>query len=213
MYGPNNPSWTTGRYAHVFKRELAAHLGAIQADGADPLDLVPELEVQRVLLASFLDHLQGGSFAAGAELMQGAAIAGAAGDGEGGEEGGVIDGVGPVACGDDGGKLVQVDVSYGGVCPDSSLGPPVSHPRSQFFKITAGELEQLRLLTNDIVGTVTRIIAARNQTALTKAEIVWMMGTLREGIGLFVEPDKQRAFVAWLKERIPVKEKGEASVE
>ena len=66
------------------------------------------------------------------------------------------------------------------------------------------DVELVRELSADIVNTVTKIIATRNQTALTKAEIVYLLATMREAIGMFVEKDKQEAFVKYLLERIPI---------
>ena len=67
--GPGHPAWKTGRTAYKFKGRLAQHLALIQQQqeedpDADPLDLLPELETQRVLLSLSLDdlsHVLGGS--------------------------------------------------------------------------------------------------------------------------------------------------------
>jgi hypothetical protein len=69
------------------------------------------------------------------------------------------------------------------------------------------DVELVRELSSDIVNTVTRIIAARNQTALTKAEIVYLMSTMREAIEKFVPKENREAFVRFIMEKIPIGEK------
>jgi hypothetical protein len=66
------------------------------------------------------------------------------------------------------------------------------------------DVELVRELSSDIVNTVTRIIAARNQTALTKAEIVYLMSTMREAIEKFVPKENREAFVRFMMEKIPI---------
>ena len=57
LSGPDHPQWKGGRYAHIYKGRLKQHFEALQADVDDPLDLLPELEVQRVLLARAIEDL------------------------------------------------------------------------------------------------------------------------------------------------------------
>lgn len=54
--GPANANYTHGRYADVFKGKLAEKFRQAQGDGK-PLDLLPELYVQRSLLAQFIDQV------------------------------------------------------------------------------------------------------------------------------------------------------------
>jgi hypothetical protein len=56
----------TGRYAHSLKESLKTKLTDVQ--GGDPLDLLPELEVQRVLLSEYLSRFQGNMNLAGFDI-------------------------------------------------------------------------------------------------------------------------------------------------
>jgi len=64
MHGGATPSGTEsvhykhGRYAEVFKGELREKFTEIQADG-EPLNLLPELHVQRTLLMQYIGSLDG----------------------------------------------------------------------------------------------------------------------------------------------------------
>ena len=65
LAGIANGNYKTGRYAHVFKGRLAQHFESLATDDTNPLDLVPELQVQRVMLSLALDKLDEVTIAAG----------------------------------------------------------------------------------------------------------------------------------------------------
>jgi len=55
---------------------------------------------------------------------------------------------------------------------------------------------------NDVVNTVTRVIAARNQTALAKAEILFIQGAMKEAIEQFVPVENRRPMVKYIKDKL-----------
>src|SRR5574337_91565 len=59
LMGPDSGTWKGGRYAHAWRGRMAAAFKAMQQDVSDPLDLLPELEVQRVLLSLAIQDLAG----------------------------------------------------------------------------------------------------------------------------------------------------------
>jgi hypothetical protein len=48
--GPNHPNWRGGRYAYKFRVRLKQHYKDLGSSETNPLDLLPELEVQRTIL-------------------------------------------------------------------------------------------------------------------------------------------------------------------
>lgn len=54
--GPDSPHYRHGRYANVFKGQLAEKFSAAQGE-EKPLDLLPELQVQRTLLAQYIERV------------------------------------------------------------------------------------------------------------------------------------------------------------
>jgi len=82
--------------------------------------------------------------------------------------------------------------------------PNFSQPKSEDIAITMGSiLEQIRLQLSDIVNTVTKITTQRNQTAITKAEITWLLLTWKEGMNKFVPRENREAYLKWIMENIP----------
>lgn len=56
--GPDNANFKHGRYANAFKGKLAEKFDKASADDK-PLDLLPELAVQRSLLADYIESVSG----------------------------------------------------------------------------------------------------------------------------------------------------------
>ena len=69
--------------------------------------------------------------------------------------------------------------------------------------VEEGQLQIVRDLINDIVGTTQKIGAMINQDRMTSAEMVFIAAALKEIVNEFVAPDKQAAFINRLRERIP----------
>lgn len=65
------------------------------------------------------------------------------------------------------------------------------------------DIENVRLLGNDIVTTASKIVNMRNQTAWTNSEIMFLQLTLGEFIEKFIAPNERAASIAWLLERVP----------
>jgi hypothetical protein len=214
--GIDNGMYKTGRYAHVFKGRLQQHFENIGNDDSNPLDLVPELQVQRVMLSLALDKLDESPLQPQASQPLQLEESNLSGDGSVSYD--VIDN-------DDSMMVVGGGGSGVGVVME-----PLDIPRVEFLDkvdatssievakdarvvqakmrlVRTEDVELVRELSSDIVNTVTRIIAARNQTALTKAEIVYLMSTMREAIEKFVPKENREAFVRFIMEKIPIGEK------
>jgi len=56
--GPDSPHYKTGRYAAAFKGQMAKRFEQASAD-RNPLDLLPELAVQRSLLEDYAENISG----------------------------------------------------------------------------------------------------------------------------------------------------------
>jgi hypothetical protein len=200
----------------------------LDQDDADPLDLLAELEVQRVLLAVMIDQLQPGA-APGLDL-------GSAGPrSDPGASPPVISYELP------GNKATQaireameyrpnkerkkiekeesqktITVGGGGVAQNGIERIPVDGVLAEFSSledqteiksdksvINLDVLEQIQKQLDGIVTTVTRIIAQRNQTAMTKAEVGWLLMVMKEGMDKFVPKENQEAYIRWMMENIP----------
>lgn len=64
--GADSPNLRHGRYSPFLKASLQAKLA--DAQGGNPLDLLPELEVQRALLAEYLERFQRGGSLTGFDI-------------------------------------------------------------------------------------------------------------------------------------------------
>lgn len=121
--GVDHPSFKTGqhsRYRHLLSEKMQAHI-----DDSDPLDLLPELEVQRVLFASYLN-------------------------------------------------------SYNGMGNS----------------IPAQERERLIQWASEITRTAERVNKMRNETALTKAEVMYLAARIADVVSEFIpDADRQQAFI------------------
>jgi len=75
-------------------------------------------------------------------------------------------------------------------------------PPSASILVSAEKVLLVRDLMNDVVNTVTRVIAARNQTALAKAEILFIQGAMKEAIEQFVPVENRRPMVKYIKDKL-----------
>jgi len=75
-------------------------------------------------------------------------------------------------------------------------------PPSPSVLVSPEKVLLVRDLMNDVVNTVTRVIAARNQTALAKAEILYIQGAMKEAIEQFVPVENRRPMVKFIKDRL-----------
>lgn len=120
-----------GRYAYALQGKLREKFAAAMTD-VNPLDLLPELAMQRTLLADYVSRFQPG------------------------------------------------------------------------IPMTSESIGFISDLTNDVVSTATKIINARNQTALTVAEVKYLQIGITALLDEFIpDPDQRRAFVARLMELVP----------
>lgn len=201
---PMRPS----RYSKLWRGRMQeiARL-TLEQDDTDPLDLLAELDVQRVLLSVMIDRLNGGD---GVPL----------GDDE------LSRHVRAVLNDSDNVAKSKIDntVVGGGVVNNSVNVNSVVDARAEFLSENvenegtsegtsestiawvmqnAELVQQIRQQLNDIVTTVTRIVTQRNQTAITKAEVGWLVMMLREGMDKFVPKENQEAYVRWMMDNIP----------
>jgi hypothetical protein len=187
---------------------LRDHIVAMEKDDTNPLDILPELQVQRVMLSLALDKLDESPLQPGPRevaQIQTVGNVGSDNDSDDVSDGNVMMvGGGGVVGYDDMGTL---DIRHAGFSTFSASNSSIKQDnlsKAKMRLVRTEDVELVRELSADIVNTVTKIIATRNQTALTKAEIVYLLATMREAIGMFVEKDKQEAFVKYLLERIPI---------
>jgi hypothetical protein len=138
LVGPDSGTYVHGRYAKVFRGQLAAKF-ADQVDADNPLDLLPELAVQRTLLATYIEHI--------------------------------------------GNKKRPSVLALGNISA----------------------------LANDVVKTATAIIKSRNETALTAAEVTFILTGIRNLLEKYVpDPDARRSFIAELRGLVPGRTDDEA---
>jgi hypothetical protein len=205
------------RYSKLWRgrmKDIATQV--IEQDDSDPLDLLAELEVQRVLLSVLIDRLQPGAAlpvndGPAAQAIREAILTPPAmsrnmrrkiamQDSQTAGEGGVVK---------NDNKMEPVDdqLSEFSTSGDENKGDfhgTLVVPREGSVVPGEGELwEKIQELLRDITTTVTRITTNRNQTAITKAELTWLVMTMKEGMERFVEKDKQEAYVRWMMENIP----------
>ena len=214
--GPLAPRYSSGRYSHVFKGRLQQHFENIGNDDSNPLDLVPELQVQRVMLSLALDKLDESPLQPGVNRSDVNQIVGHVGndDADVVSDDDMVGGGGVVGSVDNSGWLDIPRVEFSGSgAPDSSIERDKRVAGAKMRLVRTEDVELVRELSADIVNTVTKIIATRNQTALTKADITYLLATMREAIEMFVEKDKREAFVKYLLERIPIVKAEEGGID
>ena len=211
LHGGNLPMgpdhyMSKGRYTSRYIGRLADHFRDIRLDDTNPLDLLPELEAQRVVFSMALDRLNN----------TGLPLASVVDDREEVEE----------SCSDsDSLDNNGYMVGSGGMVGFGSLGSSVDIPSMEFSTpgdeipsnitprpkqsiasriIREEDVQMCRDLANDIVNTVARIVAMNNQTAITKADITYLLATMKEAMELFVPKENHKAFVKFLMDRVPI---------
>jgi hypothetical protein len=192
-----------------YKGRLHDHFVTIEGDETNPLDLVPELQVQRVMLSMALDRLD-----TSPKQPQARRDGVVAESKEVGRESDDVDNKLDVMGVDGGGvglmvDMVPVDIPRAQFSPSN---PPVSSDKPYMRLVRTEDIELVRELAGDIVNTVAKVVAMRNQTALTKAEITYLFATMKEAIGMFVAKENQEAFIRYIMDKIPIGEKAEESV-
>lgn len=75
-------------------------------------------------------------------------------------------------------------------------------PPSQSVVITPEKVQLVRDLSNDIVNTVIKVIASKNQTAFAKAELLFISAAFKEAIERFVEPEQRKPMVKFMQDKL-----------
>jgi hypothetical protein len=124
--GKNSPNYKHGkrmnpRYRDYLPEAVRDKVESYQDN--DPLDLLPELEVQRALFSTYIERFQEGSL------------------------------------------------------------------------LTAGDINMLMQWTEGISRMVERIVKMRNDTALTGAEVTFLVARMNDVITKYIAPEKQQAFI------------------
>lgn len=233
--GSRNP----GRYSPLWRgrmQEIAR--AALEADpDSDPLDLLAELEVQRVILATLIDQLPAAPGAAPPAVVLDLDDHGP-GDQQLQEEPAgdqprlssaaqaVIESMNkPLVTSRNKRRKIANSESTGG---DGGIGnkdismDTLDNPPTEFLssgnplreidyidpEVYWKHIEQIRLAGQDIVTTVNKIVTMRNQTAITKSEVAYLVMLLREGMERFVPKENREPYVKWILENIPGVGKG-----
>ena len=178
-----------GRYAYVMKARVYDHYKAIIRHPGDPLDLLPELDTQRTMLALAIERLQ--ARAAGVQPQ--------------------YEAISPIRLsGKKKRKTVQDARAVGGgdtVKGEDGTSAASPLPELYTFRpedVSIADLEIVLEFSSKVVDTAARIITLRNQSAMTKAEITYMMSTMKEVISEFIpDVDRQRAFIDRLISKLP----------
>lgn len=84
----------------------------------------------------------------------------------------------------------------------SEISAAIPPSASASLLVSPEKVLLVRDLMNDVVNTVTRVIAARNQTALAKAEILYIQSAMKEAIEQFVPVENRRPMVKFMKDRL-----------
>jgi hypothetical protein len=201
LAGPDSPKWKSGRYAWIWRGRLKEAGQRIQQDDTNPLDVLPELEVQRVLFTLALDRLANPN-----SKKMGSAERLGRSDDEIGANGMV---------GDGGGRSIGDEDTLVDIPPAEFLPPDTQNHinvpplPANYSRVREEDIQLCRDLGNDIINTVNKMISIRNQTAMTRGELMYLMANMKEAINLFVPKEKQRAFVEYLMEKVPIFESEE----
>jgi hypothetical protein len=161
-------------------KRLRARLAQLRQDkaGKDPLDLVDELEVSRFLLALAVEQLE-----AHAVLQPGPSNIHIKQIDSGDHTEGVTGG-GDTA-------IVNKDTS-------AHIDQP------QFLMVKPEYLDIVRHHLDTVSNLASKIVASRNATAYTQAEVLLIVSTLKEGIERFVPKENRIPFLKWIKKRMPI---------
>ena len=213
LSGPDHPNWKHGRYADTFTGRLKQIFELFPPEDDNPLDLLPELNMQRAMLVLAAQQLD-----AYPRKPQARSIGDVTNVLRNGNVDEVVDSEG-----------LDEMVGGGGIGGFDVDGYPVDIPRPQFstqlvqdssikppmLLIRSEDYERVMETLRDITTTVTRIIASRNQTALARADIVYLFSTIKQAITLYIPKENQEAFVKFIMDKVPygeLGEKGEESV-
>ena len=196
LSGPAHAEWKGGRYAKVWKGRLKEHIESLQQDDSNPLDLMPELEVSRVTLSLALDRLMTAPVQPNRIQQQ---IGSVSDDGNYDQD--YMGAHGP-------GTNFSTNEDSADIPGAEFLSIPIPEGNTQLLAfdmrlVSPDDINLVRECTNDIVNTVSKMIAARNQTALTKGELMFILATMKEGINRFVPKENREAFVRYLMENVP----------
>lgn len=167
--GPDHPNWRSGRYADKFRGRLEQHYKDHADADKNPLDLLPELTVQRVILSMALQSLV--------------------------DKATVIPN-GNITSDYDYERETAETVGDGGARTLTEKGYQADDAVSQF--LTNHDIRLVSELTNDIVDTVTKINTLHNKTALTKTEVSYLLTKLKQGMDRFVPKENRAPFIKWL---------------
>lgn len=196
--GPLNPTFKHGRYAKIWKGRIRQQLEQWADDQTNPLDLMPELEVSRVVLAVALERMMASARTRSVANNK--------------QQTGNVEDV----------NLNTMPMApTGGVQDYDSLMGPADVSPEQFSQdphqesssvseeldmllIPASDIELVRQATVDVISAATKITASRNQTALAKADVLYIMAIMKDAIQRFVPRENQEAFIRYLKEKVPV---------
>jgi len=172
--GPDHPNWRGGRYAHKFRGRLRQQYQDLGSTDDNPLDLMPELEVLRVILSMALQALN--------------------------EKGSGIHHINNVMESVDRQSLVEM-VGGGGASGLFDKGYLVDIPPAEFLSIN--DIHLASELVRDVVDTVTKIYTIHNKGSLTKTEVSYMLSKIKQGLDIFVPRENRLSFIKWLIKELP----------
>lgn len=173
--GPDHPNWRGGRYAHKFRGRLKQHYEDLGMADDNPLDLMPELEVQRTILSMALLALN--------------------------EKASRYDSTNDISESVDAQTSLEM-VGDGGVGGLTRKGYLVDNPDAEFLSVNQ-DIHLVSELVNDVVSTVAKIHTIHNRNSLTKTEVNYLMSKIKQGLDKFVPVENREAFIRWLVNEIP----------
>lgn len=101
----------------------------------------------------------------------------------------------------------------GGVEDNGMVIEKAADSPPSLLSIDPEKIALVRDLSNDVVKTATSIIAAKNQTALARAEILLIQGVFKKAIEQFVPVEQRRSMVKYIQSELRglyTEEEGEA---
>lgn len=172
--GPDHPNWRGGRYAYKYRGRLKQQFEGMELTDHNPMDLLPELAVQRLILTMALEMLNKPEpqiYRVGNKQVTLGLIK-------------QIETVGGVGVGTNNVDMVPVD------------------NRLAEFLWDNNQIQLISSLISDVVDTVTKIHKIRNMSSLTKTEVSWLISKIKQGLEKFVSQENRAAFISWLEEQI-----------
>lgn len=207
--GPRKPG---GRYSALFVGQLSQALEPIAHDTSDPLDLLPELEVQRAILTLMIGDLAGAVVPHTPRAADPVGLADAVRDVWAAADAAAQEEATPAGGSDSYNDSVgYADTADGvagmGIAQYGGMEEAGVHPGTEFFSknpspVTQEKLDAIRLQVDSIVTTVTKIIDMKNKSAVAASEVALMMATIREAIKQFVPAEQQGAFINYIRQKI-----------